>query len=175
MRIALGLAGEPVPPAGVQAAMPPLPAWRDLAFRGEGEGTAGRLATIEAQRPHFMRRGYDIDVVADRLAPNQLLDELFLVYPGGRIRGFTRAEIDAVRLPANPVLGRPEDAYDLSRPAGKALSRAVAHLRRYRGAFKFTGSGKPDDDKPAHLVKGSEAAKKHMADLRAKRGQKRGL
>jgi hypothetical protein len=38
-----------------------------------------------------------------------------------------------------------------------------------------TGSGHPGEGKAAHLVKGSEAAKKHMADLRAKRGQKRGL
>jgi hypothetical protein len=38
-----------------------------------------------------------------------------------------------------------------------------------------TGSGHPGGGKAAHLVKGSEAAKKHMADLRAKRGQKRGL
>jgi hypothetical protein len=40
---------------------------------------------------------------------------------------------------------------------------------------EVTGSGHPGESKPAHLVKGSEAAKKHMADLRAKRGQKRGL
>lgn len=175
MGIALALAGQPIP-AGVQSAMAPLPAWRDLAFRGEAEGTPGRLAVIEAQRPHFMRRGYDIDVVAPQLTPDQLLNELFSVYPGGRIRGFTRAQIDAALLPANPALGRPEDQWDLSKPAGKALSRAVVHLRRYNRSFKFTGSGKPDDEsKPAHLVKGSEAAKKHMADLRAKRGQKRGL
>jgi hypothetical protein len=104
------------------------------------------------------------------------LDELFLVNPSGRVGGQTRAQIDAALVRANPALGRLEDAYDLSTPAGKALSRAVSHLTRYKGSFKFTGSGKPDDEsKPPHLIKGSEAAKKHMAELRARRGQKRGL
>jgi hypothetical protein len=74
--------------------------------------------------------------------------------------------------------------YRRNTDAGKALDRATAHIPRYSrnvmlGSGKpedeATGSGQPGEGKAAHLVKGSEAAKKHMADLRARRGQKRGL
>jgi hypothetical protein len=103
------------------------------------------------------------------------------VHPGGVIRGTTRA---FTRLEIENAYDAGQGYYRVNTPAGRALERATAHIPRYarnvsvgRGKpdDEATGSGHPGGDKPAHLVKGSEAAKKHMADLRAKRGQKRGL
>jgi hypothetical protein len=174
MRIALGLAGQPVP--GAAAGLPP---WQDLPTQGAARGTAARQAVLDAQRPHFAQQNINVDDNTVILNRDQVLDELFRVHPGGVIRGATRA---FTRLEIERAFDSGQGYYRRNTQAGRALERATAHIPRYARNVSV-GSGRPDDEatgsgqpgKAAHLVKGSEAAKKHMADLRAKRGQKRGL
>lgn len=167
------IAQLPPPPAGnlnqaAAAAAAALPPWRDLPFAGAGEGTGARQAVIDAQRPYFQRAGIDINATP-QLTASQILDELFRANPSGRVGGMTRAQMDAAQ-----ALGFKRSGP--SAKATKALERATAHLPRYSNKILF-GEGRPmtGSGVAAHLVKGSEEAKAHMANLRKMRGQKRGL
>jgi hypothetical protein len=167
----------PPPPAGNPNPNPPaaagLPAWRNLPNSGAGEGTAARQAVIDAQRPHFQAAGIDINAEDPALTRDQIIDELFRVHPGGRVGGYTRAQVEEAR----------DLGFKRSGPgkgATKAIERATSHLPRYANAverLKMFGEGRPmtGSGVAPHLVKGSEAAKEHMANLRKMRGQKRGL
>jgi hypothetical protein len=166
----------PPPPAGNPNPNPPaaagLPVWRNLPNAGAGQGTAARQAVIDAQRPHFQAAGIDINATPD-LTTDQIIDELFRVHPGGRVGGYTRAQVEEAR----------DLGFKRSGPgknATKAIERATSHLPRYARAverLRMFGEGRPmtGSGVAPHLVKGSEAAKEHMANLRKMRGQKRGL